>query len=420
MLSVSPLIGEQWDELRVILDSVPAFIWYKDRENRILRANRPAAESMGLSVGAIEGASTYDLYPDDAARYHRDDLEVIHSGNPKLGIVEPLQTASGQKRWIRTDKIPYRDASGHVVGVIVFSVDITERVDAEKALREARDSLEQRVAERTRALATAVTNLRHEIAERERVEERVSAQQAELAHLQRLRTVESMTSQIGHEINQPLGAIANYASGLARRLRGDAPDREALASIASQISRQAIRAAEVVRRLRDLVRKEDPERHVHDIEQIVTEAMRMVAASSRRRDVALRVAIAPDLPLVFVDKIQVQQVLINLIANGLDAIDAVPAGDREANEPNEVVVEVARSGDREIEVRVHDTGIGIRNADDDEIFEPFFTTKSEGLGIGLPISRTIVEAHGGTLRAIAGDGRGSTFVFTLPVATPLR
>jgi len=420
MLSVSPLIGEQWDELRVILDSVPAFIWYKDRENRILRANRPAAESMGLSVGAIEGASTYDLYPDDAARYHRDDLEVIHSGNPKLGIVEPLQTASGQKRWIRTDKIPYRDASGHVVGVIVFSVDITERVDAEKALREARDSLEQRVAERTRALATAVTNLRHEIAERERVEERVSAQQAELAHLQRLRTVESMTSQIGHEINQPLGAIANYASGLARRLRGDAPDLEALASIASRIGRQAIRAAEVVRRLRDLVRKEDPERHVHDIEQIVTEAMRMVAASSRRRDVALRVAIAPDLPLVFVDKIQVQQVLINLIANGLDAIDAVPAGDREANEPNEVVVEVARSGDREIEVRVHDTGIGIRNADDDEIFEPFFTTKTEGLGIGLPISRTIVEAHGGTLRAIAGDGRGSTFVFTLPVATPLR
>lgn len=420
MLSPSHAIGGPLDELRIILDSVPAFIWYKDSDNRILWANRPAAESMGFSTAAIEGVSTYDLYPDDAAKYHRDDLEVIHSGNPKLGIVEPLQTASGQKRWIRTDKVPYRDASGRIVGVIVFSVDITEQVDTERALREARDTLEQNVAERTRALATAVADLQREITERQRVEERLSRQQAEVAHLQRLRTIESMTTQIAHEINQPLGAIANYASGLARRLQGNPPDLEALAGIAMQISRQAIRAAEVVRRLRDLVRKDDPERKAHDLEQIVTDATQMVATNLRRRGVTLRVAIAPDLPQVFVDRIQVQQVLINLIANGLDAIDAVPAGSRESGAPDEVVVEAAFSGKREIEVRVHDTGIGIRNADDDEIFAPFFTTKSEGLGMGLPISRTIVEAHGGTLRAIAGDGRGSTFVFTLPVVAPAR
>lgn len=420
MLSPSHEIGGPLDELRVILDSVPAFIWYKDSDNRILWANRPAAESMGFSAAAIAGASTYDLYPDDAAKYHRDDLEVIHSGSPKLGIVEPLQTASGQKRWIRTDKVPHRDASGRIVGVIVFSVDITEQVDTEKALREARDTLEQNVAARTRALANAVADLQREITERQRVEERLSRQQAEVAHLQRLRTIESMTTQIAHEINQPLGAIANYASGLARRLQGNPPDLEALASIAMQISRQAIRAAEVVRRLRDLVRKDDTERKAHDLEQIVTDATQMVATNLRRRGVTLRVAIAPDLPQVFVDRIQVQQVLINLIANGLDAIDAVPAGSRESGAPDEVVVEAAFSGEREIEVRVHDTGIGIRNADDDEIFAPFFTTKSEGLGMGLPISRTIVEAHGGTLRAIAGDGRGSTFVFTLPVVAPAR
>lgn len=417
MLTASPRIGAQWDELRVILDSVPALIWYKDAENRILRANRPAAESMGLTVAAIEGLSTYDLYPEHAAKYHRDDLEVIHSGRAKLGIIEPYLMASGERRWMRTDKVPYRDESGRVVGVIVFAVDITDRVDAEEALREARDGLERRVAERTRELATALTELRREMAERQRAEERISQHQAELAHLQRLRTVESMTTQIAHEINQPLGAIANFASGLARWLRSDSPDLEALAGIATQISQQAIRAAEVVRRLRDLVRKEESVRKPCDVEQIITEAVQMMAANARRRGIVLRVAAAAELPRVFVDRIQVQQVLLNLIANALDAIDAVAAIDVRADEPDEVIVEAVPRDDGRVEIRVHDTGIGLSQADADKMFEPFFSTKNDGLGMGLAISRAIVEAHGGDLRAVGGDGRGATFIFTLPVAS---
>lgn len=416
MLSASPRIGAQWDELRIILDSVPAFIWYKDADNRIIRANRPAAESMGLSVAAIESRSTYELHPEHAAKYHRDDLEVIHSGQAKLGIVEPFVTASGARRWVRTDKVPYRDESGEVVGVIVFAVDITERVDAENALREARDTLERRVAERTKELATALTELRREMAERQRAEDRIGQHQAELAHLQRLRTVEGMTTQIAHEINQPLGAIANFASGLARWLRSDSPDLEALATIATQISQQAIRAAEVVRRLRDLVRKAESERKPCDVEEIVAEAVQMLGSNARRRGVALRTSIAVDLPAVLVDRIQIQQVLLNLIANGLDAIDAVAPLDMPPGEPDEVIVEALPCDDNRIEVRVHDTGIGLANTDGEKMFEPFFTTKTEGLGMGLAISRTIVEAHGGELRAVGGDGRGATFSFTLPVA----
>src|SRR5262249_43571087 len=136
-------------EMEVLLDSVPAFIWYKDCENRILRANRRAAESRGLSVDQVEGRSAYDLYPDEAAKYPHDALEVIRSGEPKLGIVEMLTTASGEKRWVRTDKIPYRKDTGEIVGVIVFAVDISERVRAEEALQRAHDELERRVAERT-------------------------------------------------------------------------------------------------------------------------------------------------------------------------------------------------------------------------------------------------------------------------------
>ena len=417
MLSASPRIGAQWDELRIILDSVPAFIWCKDAENRIIRANRPAAESMGLSIAAIEGRSTYELYPEDAAKYHRDDLEVIHSGQAKLGIVEPLLTASGQKRWIRTDKVPYRDETGQVVGVIVFSVDITERMKSEEALRDARDNLERRVAERTRELAAALADVQREMVERQKAEEQISQHQAELAHLQRLRTVESMTTQIAHEINQPLGAIANFASGLARWLRSDSPDLEALAGIATQISQQAIRAAEVVRRLRDLVRKETSARKRCDAEQIIAEAVQMMSSNARRRGIALRVAVAPDLPNLLVDRIQIQQVLLNLIANALDAIDAVDPFNVRAGEPNEVIVEAGLHDAGGIEIRVHDTGTGLSQLDAEKMFEPFFSTKPDGLGMGLAISRTLVEAHGGTLRAVGGDGRGATFVFTLPLAS---
>jgi len=124
------------DVRNIGLDEVPAMIWFKDAENRILRANRAAAESVGLPVDAIEGRSTYDLYPEEAAAYYADDLEVIRSGSPKTGIIEQLTTAAGEKRWVRTDKIPYRAADGTVVGVVVFAVDITAQKSAEGAKAE--------------------------------------------------------------------------------------------------------------------------------------------------------------------------------------------------------------------------------------------------------------------------------------------
>jgi len=124
-------------EQQMIFDSVPALIWYKDRDNRILRLNRAAAQSGGKSVEELEGASTYDLYPEHAARYHADDLEVIRSGRPKRGVIEPHRTADGELRWMQTDKVPHRNDKGEIVGVVVFAVDITEQKRAEESLREA-------------------------------------------------------------------------------------------------------------------------------------------------------------------------------------------------------------------------------------------------------------------------------------------
>jgi PAS domain S-box-containing protein len=127
---------QQQIEQQVLLDLIPAMVWYKDSQNHILRANRRAAESINKTVGEVEGKSTYDLYPEEAEKYHQDDLAVIASGQPALGIVELYEIAPGHKRWVQTDKVPYRDAQGNVIGVLVFAQDITERRQAEAALQE--------------------------------------------------------------------------------------------------------------------------------------------------------------------------------------------------------------------------------------------------------------------------------------------
>ena len=132
---------QQQIEQQVLLDLIPAMVWYKDSHNRILRANRRAADSIKKTVTEIEGRLTDELYPEEAERYHQDDLEVIVSGRPKLGIIEPYQIGDGEKRWVQTDKVPYLDPQGKVLGVLVFAQDITDRKQTEEALRESADCL---------------------------------------------------------------------------------------------------------------------------------------------------------------------------------------------------------------------------------------------------------------------------------------
>ena len=522
------------EELRVILDTMPAMVWYKDRDNRILRANRSAAKTVGLTPTAIEGRSTYDLFPDHAERYHRDDLDVIRSGAPKLGIIEKLLNADGDDRWVRTDKIPYRDAHGEIIGVIVFAIDITDQKNAEAALAHARDQLEQRVQERTQALAEAIGSLRSEIAHRQQAEQRlelalwasdlgmwdwdgrtgeavcdarwaemlgyrpdevtqptqlweslshpddaavvrqawqahvvenrvpqyhveqrlrtksgeyrwmlsrgkvverdaagralrmtgtildvtarkaIEAQgarhQAELAHILRLETVNLLAAELAHEINQPLGAIVNFANGLASRLRQGIHDGPAMLEAADEIGRQAMRAATVLQRLRDFVRKDTAPAMPCDVNRLVEAAATFVGAEARRAGVTLDLDLADGLPPVLGDAIQIEQVIVNLLRNGLDAIiDGAGA-------PGALAVATAAAPAGGVEVRVRDSGAGVPAAVRERLFEPFFTTKSSGLGMGLSISRSIVDAHGGRLWLEDGSGPGTTFCFSLPAS----
>jgi len=393
--------------LDVIFDAVPAFIWVKDRNNCVLRVNRLAAEAVGVPRDAIEGRQTQDVYPDEAEQYFEADREVIETGQAKLGIIEPLASASGEKRWVRTDKIPYRDASGAIVGVIVFAVDITERIRTERALQVARDGLEQRVAERTAALVDAVADLRAEVAERRRVEERLREQQIQLVHLQRMRTVESLAAQLAHEINQPLAAIVNFADGLVLRVRGGRVDTDGLLEASKAISQQALRAAEVVRRLREFVRRGDSSRQQCLLAPLLHNAVEMVQADARRRGVTIGIEAAPADPLVEVDQTQIEQVVVNLLINALEACAHAPR-------PPAISVALLRREDGAAEIRVRDSGPGVEASDLQRVFEAFYTTKPDGLGLGLPISKSIVVAHGGTLWAEAAPEGGAAFVFTLP------
>jgi PAS domain S-box-containing protein len=157
-------------ERQTFLDSIPAMIWCRNKDNRILRANKSAAKSIGRSVEEVEGKRTEELFPAEAAQYHADDLEVINTGKPKFGMIEPYLVASGEKRWVQADKIPYRDQSGATIGVIVCAVDITDCVRAEEALHKAHEELELRVQERTSELRRTIELLKREDAERRRAE----------------------------------------------------------------------------------------------------------------------------------------------------------------------------------------------------------------------------------------------------------
>jgi len=259
----------------------------------------------------------------------------------------------------------------------------------------------------TNGVVTGATVFSQDITERKRVEEQARQRQSELAHVLRVGTMGEMAAGLAHEINQPLGAIANYAQGSVRRLRSGTIDAPGVLPILEEIAREALRAGEIIRRLRDLVRKETPQQQAIDVNALVRESLRMIEADAHHFGIDVRLDLAPGLPHVTGDGIQLEQVLLNLLRNGVEAVQAAENGERTV-----AVRTTAHNG--AVEVIIRDTGIGIP-APPADVFAPFFSTKASGLGMGLSISRSIVEAHGGQLSAARNPDHGSTFRMTLPL-----
>jgi signal transduction histidine kinase len=284
--------------------------------------------------------------------------------------------------------------SGRVVGALVFGA-----VQAERAWE--RDGLLQALQLVGEVFANALS--------RHQGEHEMQRLRQELAHIGRVSAMGELTASLAHELNQPLTAILNNAQVAQRFLAADVVDIAEIREILDDIVADDKRAADVIQRLRLLLKKGDLEYVSLDINEIVTEVARLVMTDAAIRNVSVRLDVATGLPRVRGDRVQLQQVLLNLVLNGLDAMRKPGGGDRR------LVIRTFRESESAVAVAVQDAGSGIPPGDAAHIFEPLYTTKPEGIGMGLAIARTIVGAHGGRLRGDSNADGGATFQFTLPV-----
>ena len=243
--------------------------------------------------------------------------------------------------------------------------------------------------------------------ERKRAEEELHKAQSELAHVTRVMTMGELAASIAHEVNQPLAAIVANGSACLRWLMGNSPDVGEARESAQRIIRDGKRASDVISRIRGLVRKTALEKTPLDINQAVREVINLTQSEAVGKGVALRTELASELPFVPGDRVQLQQVILNLVMNGIEAMNTV------TDRPREMLIRSSHYESDKVLVAVQDSGIGIDSQNLEKIFDTFYTTKSQGMDMGLAISRSIVENHGGRLWATANEGRGATFQFTL-------
>ncbi|HEX4079711.1 MAG TPA: ATP-binding protein [Rhizomicrobium sp.] len=233
----------------------------------------------------------------------------------------------------------------------------------------------------------------------------------DLAYAGRVTLMGELTASIAHEVNQPIVGVVTNASACLRWLGGESPNLQEAQAAASRIVRDGRRAADIISRVRQLFTKGTPQRQPVDINQLIRETVELLGAQAARESTTIRTDLVADLPFVMADRIQLQQVVLNLILNGVDAM-------KESGTARELTVRSGRSEEGHVAVSVADNGVGLPPQDVHRLFDPFFTTKPEGTGMGLSISRSIIEAHDGRLWATPNRPRGAVFAFALPAGEP--
>ena len=277
----------------------------------------------------------------------------------------------GTVKYVHTVGHPVMNASGNLVEFVGSSTDITERKRAEESLRQT---------------------------------------QAELARVSRVTTMGELTASLAHEVNQPIAAASTNANTCLRWLAADTPNIEEAREAAMRIVKDAKRAAEITSRVRQLFRKGSSQRDLVDVNEIIREMIVLLRGETTRYNIVVDTDLATDLPQFLADRVQLQQVLMNLMINGIEAIKDAPG-------TRELAIKSQRMENEEVLVRVTDSGVGLPPEHTEQIFKAFFTTKPQGTGMGLRISRSIIESHGGRLWAAPNSPRGASFYFTLPSKT---
>src|SRR5215472_17199033 len=281
----------------------------------------------------------------------------------------------------------------------------------QEALDEARGHLEVRVADRTAELQRTNTALQNSIYQREKAQQALIETQAKLAELTRLLTIGELTASIAHEVNQPLTAVVTYGRACLEWLSKNPPDLDEARRAAETVIQDGTRAGAIINRIRALFRRQSPEKEWLDLNEVIRHLIDLIQNESFKHGVSVTSELAPDLPKIKGDRVQLEQVLLNLVMNSIDAMNGIT--DRQ----KEIVITSSRESLSGVIVSVQDCGQGISPEIAEKIFRPFFTTKPQGIGMGLSIRRSIVESHGGQLWALARLPNGAVVQFTVRIDT---
>lgn len=356
--------------LSLLAEAIPHQVWGYLPDDSLNYCNQQWMDYYGLTLhdAQHEGWGT---------RLHPDDMEPAlqawrEAGSQKkpYEVEVRLRGADGRYRRFVSRGVPLYDERGQLVQWFGTNTDVEERRQAQEALRRV---------------------------------------QTELAHVTRVLTLGALTASIAHEVNQPLAAVVTNGNACLRWLARETPDLDEARAAVQRIIRDGNRASDVIRRIRALAKNTDPQTAWLDINNVIREVVTLVQSEVRQNRVTLRTELSAALPPVLGDRVQLQQVILNLLLNGIEAM--YPVMDR----PQELLIRSQRHGADEVLVAVQDSGIGLDPQSIPQLFDAFVTTKPGGMGIGLSVSRAISEAHGGQLWASPNAGPGATFQFTLPI-----
>lgn len=395
-----------------LLESIPDALLIADESGVIVRVNAQLLKLFGYSNDELLGQSLDKLMPNRFRQEHQSHI-TTYIEDP---YIRPMGDCSGFYALHKTgSEFPVEIYLSPVYAndkmfIAAAIRDITNRKQLEEELRRSNDELDERVGIRTKELEQTTERLRTEMREHARSEERILQLQAELSHISRLSMIGEMTSGLGHELNQPLAAINNYAQGCIRRIQAGKDDNESLVDALQRISREAARASDIIARFRRFAKKEQLQRDWVNIDALICDAVRLSELDSAKHGVEVDLHLSGVMPQVFIDPIQIQQVIVNLVRNAIEATLETPEGKKP------VSVHVSSPDEDRIKVSVSDNGHGLLAESVDHLFQPFFTTKANGLGMGLSLSHRIIKAHGGELSAQPNEDSGMTFYFVLPVS----
>ena len=363
-------LRESEQRFRLILDGIAGLVAIMSPAGEPEIVNHQALTYFGKTVEELKGWSTSNaVHPDDLPGVISAWTRSVETASA-YDVDHRLLRADGQYRWFHARGLPQCDAQGRVLHWYVLLTDIHDRKQAEEALTMAR---------------------------------------AELAHVARITSLGALTASIAHEVNQPLSGIVMNASTCLRMLSGDPPNIDGARETARRTIRDGNRASEVVTRLRALFKRKEVAAEPIDLNEAAREVIALSLSELQSNRVMVRHDLAENLPAVKGDRIQIQQVILNLLRNASDAMREVD------DRPRYLLIKTECDDGKNVQLAVEDSGIGFAADAADRLFESFYTTKKDGMGIGLSVSRSIIEAHRGRLWASANDGAGSSFKFSIPV-----